>query len=146
MTAVLEVWRGDITTLALDAIVNAANSSLLGGCNTGDAKLTKGYRLPARFVIHTVGPVWQGGAHGEDALLGSCCRRCLEIAPEQRIEAIAFPTISTGIYGFPAERAAGIAVGTARAFLQQPSSLSSVVFVAFDAQTQALYRAALETP
>lgn len=135
-TTPIEIIVADITTLAVDAIVNAANSSLLpgggvcgaihaaagpeleaacaalGGCATGDAKITSGYRLPARHVIHAVGPVWQGGRHGEDELLASCYRRSLEIARANGLRSIAFPAISTGIYGFPADRAARIAVTT----------------------------------
>ncbi len=164
----IEVWRGDITTLDVDAIVNAANSSLLGGggvdgaihraaggelihecrllggCKTGEAKITQGYKLPAKFIIHTVGPVWNGGVLGEDALLASCYQRSLEVAVQHRIRSIAFPAISTGIYGFPPERAARIAVQTVTAFLEKNASLERVVLVAFDEPTEGLYRAVLE--
>jgi O-acetyl-ADP-ribose deacetylase len=152
----LEVVVADITTLAVDAIVNAANTSLrggggvdgaihraagpellvecrtLGGCDTGSAKITRGYRLPAKHVIHAVGPVWEGGAYDEDELLASCYRTPLTLAAERNLASIAFPAISTGIYGFPADRAARIAVGTVVSELSgDPRSLRRVVFCCF---------------
>jgi O-acetyl-ADP-ribose deacetylase (regulator of RNase III) len=157
---------GDITRLAIDAIVNAANSSLLGGggvdgtihraagpellaecrtlggCPTGEAKLTRGYRLSARHVIHTVGPVWQGGPAGERETLANCYRACLRIAHEQGFATIAFPAISTGIYGFPREPAAQIAVATVTDHLAAQVMPESVIFVCFDAATRAAYEAA----
>ena len=160
----IRIHTGDITRLAVDAIVNAANSSLLGGggvdgaihraagpelvaecrmlngCKTGDAKLTKGYRLPARHVIHTVGPVWQGGGKGEAELLTSCYRRSLEIACAHNCRTIAFPAISTGIYRFPKDEATRIAVGTVGDFLRQSTLPDIVTFCCFDAQTAELYR------
>lgn len=142
----MTVVTGDITRLALDAIVNAANESLmggggvdgaihraagpdlleecrtLGGCPTGEARITKGYRLPARFVIHTVGPIWSGGAKGEDTLLAACYRHAIELAAQNSIATLAFPAISTGVYGFPPDRAAPIAVAaTAEALARFPT-------------------------
>ena len=164
---VVEAVRADITTLAVDAIVNAANTSLLGGggvdgaihraagpelleecrtlggCATGDAKATSGYGLPARWVIHTVGPVWRGGGRGEAELLASCYRRCLEIADEIGADSVAFPAISTGVYGFPQRQAAGIAVNTLRT---TPTQVERVFLVAFDDDTLALYQQQLERP
>jgi len=160
----LEVIQGDLTEQAVDAIVNAANQSLLGGggvdgaihraagpelleacrqlggCATGDAKATPGFRLPAKWVIHAVGPRWRDGAHGEPELLASCYRRSLQIADELGAESIAFPAISTGIYGFPADRAARIAVDTIRG---TPTRVQLVRLVAFDAQTERLLREAV---
>ena len=164
----LEVRRADITTLEVDAIVNAANPSLLGGggvdgaihrvagpelreacrtlggCDTGEAKMTRGYRLPARHVIHTVGPVWRDGRSNEDALLAACYRHSLELAREHGLTSMAFPAISTGLYGFPAERAAVIAVDTVFDILEdEPGMLRKVIFCCFDDDTLALYREAL---
>lgn len=164
----IEVWQGDLTTLAVDAVVNAANSSLLGGggvdgaihraagpelqahcrglggCPTGEARLTPGCRLPARYVIHAVGPVWQGGGKGETELLAACYRNALALAESHNLSSIAFPAISCGIYGYPAEQAAAIAV----AELQKPrpgeSSLRRALLVAFSADMAELYRRLLE--
>lgn len=163
----LRVVVADITTLSVDAIVNAANSSLLGGggvdgaihraagpdllaecrslggCPTGEARLTQGYRLPARFVVHTVGPVWQGGEAGEDALLAACYRNSLALAAKQGCKSIAFPAISTGVYRFPPERAAGIAVGTCFSALEHDSGMTDVIFCCFSAEQAALHAQAL---
>ena len=160
----IEVFTGDITKLRVDAIVNAANSSLLGGggvdgaihraagpdlleecrllggCRTGDAKATKGYKLTASYVVHTVGPVWRGGNAGEDDLLASCYRRSLEVATELNVKSIAFPAISTGIYRFPPHRAAKIAVGE---ILGHTGGIERVIFACFDAATADIYRGLL---
>ncbi|WP_306600395.1 O-acetyl-ADP-ribose deacetylase [Geothrix sp. 21YS21S-2] len=167
MNSTIRAQLGDITHLDVDAIVNAANSSLLGGggvdgaihraagpdlvhecrllggCRPGEAKMTKGYRLPARHVIHTVGPVWRGGAWQEADVLSSCYLRCLELASEHSIHSIAFPSISTGIFGYPIESACRIAVSTTRAFLARPSSIVEVVFCCFSPSDLEVYEGVL---
>jgi len=164
----LTVLQGDITQQRVDVIVNAANRSLLGGggvdgaihqaagpqlveqcrqlngCDTGDAKATSGYALPARWVIHTVGPVWQGGAQGEDAQLANCYRRSLEVAAERGAATVAFPAISAGAYGFPLARAAGVAVAAVARYLQQPTPIVEVRFVCFSRRAYTRYEQALE--
>ncbi len=166
----LVLVQGDITRQQVDAIVNAANNSLLGGggvdgaihraagpqllaecitlggCETGEARLTQGYRLPARRVIHTVGPVWHGGGRGEDELLARCYRSSFALVEEHGIRSVAFPSISTGAYGFPVERASRIAVGEIREFLGRNTTVEKVVVVAYDRRTYEAYQAAIGSP
>lgn len=160
----IEVVKGDITKQTVDAIVNAANSTLLGGggvdgaihrtagpellaecrtlggCDIGDAKITRGYRLPAKWVIHTVGPIWRGGDTGEAEFLASCYRRCFALVREHGILSVAFPAISTGAYGFPHDQAAEIAVGQVKQFLAGDNEVGKVVLVGFDSHTCETYR------
>ena len=164
----IEVVEGDITKQVVGAIVNAANTTLLGGggvdgaihdaagpellaecrtlggCATGQAKLTKGYRLPAKWVIHTVGPVWRDGQHGEDDLLASCYRTCLTLAEQHDIRTIAFPSISTGAYGFPMERAARIAARETKAFLERNGSVTKVLLVCFGSSAYQIHSQAVK--
>lgn len=164
----LTAVRANITTFSVDAIVNAANSSLLGGggvdgaihraagpelleacrrlngCKTGQAKITRGFKLPAQYIIHTVGPVWRGGIHGEDALLASCYSKSLALAEEHNIQTLVFPSISTGAYGYPIEMAAQIAVSTVRAFDAQARQSLGVTFCCFSDADLDVYRKLLE--
>jgi len=164
MPSRINLIKGDITQLGVDAIVNAANRTLLGGggvdgaihraagpelveacrdlngCETGDAKITGGFRLPCRYVIHTVGPVWAGGDKREPELLRHCYMRSLHLASGHQLKGIAFPNISTGVYGFPKEKAARIAIDAVKSFLKQPGSLEEVFFVVFDDENESLYQ------
>ncbi|ADE57709.1 MULTISPECIES: O-acetyl-ADP-ribose deacetylase [Aminobacterium] len=163
MNEKIELLKGDITKVEVDAIVNAANTTLLGGggvdgaihraagpelleecstlggCATGDAKITKGYRLPARYVIHTPGPVWRGGTKGEPDLLASCYRKSLELAVENGCKSVAFPSISCGVYGYPFDQAAQIAIREVSSFIQKDSRLEKVIFVCFSQEAYDLY-------
>jgi len=164
---IIEIIQGDITKQNVDAIVNAANTSLLGGggvdgaihrgagpellkecrtlngCETGKAKITKGYKLPAKFVIHTPGPVWRGGKNNEPDLLASCYRSCLELASENGCKTVDFPSISTGVYHFPLEKASVIAISTIKAYLADHSEIERVRMVCFDEKTKKYYDDAL---
>lgn len=164
---ILRAIQADITTLAVDAIVNAANSSLLGGggvdgaihraagpelldecrslggCHPGDAKMTKGYRLPAKYVIHTVGPIWRGGSHGEKEVLASCYATSLRLAAAAGLSSVAFPCISTGVYGYPKELAARVAVDTVRNFVAREQAVKEVIFVCFSSADLETYTALL---
>jgi len=159
----IKLIKGDITQLKADAIVNAANNSLLGGggvdgaihraagpgllneclklngCLTGEAKITNGYNLPAKFIIHTVGPVWNGGNKNEEELLANCYRNSLRIAENTKLKTIAFPNISTGVYNFPKNLAAGIAITNSREFLKRSQQIEKVIFVCFDEENYNIY-------
>ena len=163
-----ELYKGDITKLNVDAIVNAANNSLLGGggvdgaihraaghelleynqrlggCTTGEAKISPGFKLPAKYIIHTVGPVWNGGKNNEDKLLANCYKNSLKLAAENNIKTIAFPSVSTGVYRFPVERASKIAVKEVKDFLEKDSSIEKVIFVCFDDRIYEIYNEILK--
>jgi len=165
----IEIHKGDITKLNVDAIVNAANTSLLGGggvdgaihraagpellefnrklgrCKTGEAKLSPGFNLPAKYIIHTVGPVWNGGKNNEDSVLANCYRNSLKLAVENGIKTIAFPAISTGVYRFPLERATKIAFTEVKKFLEKNESIEKVIFVCFDEETYVVYKSLLSS-
>ncbi len=164
----IEIIQGDITRLKVDAIVNAANTSLLGGggvdgaihraagpellaecrtlngCPIGEARITQGYNLPAKYVIHTVGPVWHGGNSGEPQKLASCYRQSLELAEKNNLTSVAFPNISTGVYGYPKKEAATIAVREVRNFLEEANSINRVIFCIFDEENYQIYQEFLE--
>jgi O-acetyl-ADP-ribose deacetylase (regulator of RNase III) len=164
MSKRIEIHKGDITKLKVDAIVNAANTSLLGGggvdgaihraagpellefnwklggCATGEAKISPGFKLSAKFIIHTVGPVWNGGKKNEDKLLANCYKNSLKLAIEKKIKTIAFPAISAGVYRFPLERATKIAVDEVKKFLEKNESIENVIFVCFDEETYQVYK------
>ncbi len=166
--AEIQLLLGDITKQKVDAIVNAANTTLLGGggvdgaihraaghglleecrqlkgCRTGEAKITKGYNLPAKYVIHTVGPVWKGGNNNEDLLLASCYRKSLELAESRNLKSIAFPNISTGIYSFPKEKAVKIAVSEVQQFIKLSKNVEKVIFICFDKENFEIYKSILE--
>ena len=164
MKSRIEIHKGDITKLKVDAIVNAANTSLLGGggvdgaihraagpellefnrklggCKTGETKISPGFKLQAKYIIHTVGPVWNGGKNNEDKLLANCYKNSLKLAVENGIKTIAFPAISTGVYGFPLERATKIAVTEIKKFIEKNESIEKVIFVCFDEETYSVYQ------
>lgn len=164
MSCIIEIVKGDITKLKVDAVVNAANTNLLGGggvdgaihraagsklleecrtldgCKTSEAKITNGFNLPAKYIIHTVGPIWNGGKHNEDELLASCYHNSLRLAVKNGIKSIAFPAISTGVYGFPLERATKIAITEVKNFLSENEFIEKVIFICFDEKTFNCYQ------